>query len=103
MRDRYYPRTFTCPHCGYEMDGTTGIEGRGDELPDDGDVSVCLACVRLAGFVRVAGGVALRELTPVELADALADVRCAAALSALRETRARVLLAGKTWPTGPTP
>lgn len=32
----------TCPHCQYEMDACTSVDG--DAVPKEGDISVCLNC-----------------------------------------------------------
>lgn len=67
MNDSRHPAT-KCPACGYLFDAATGL---GDATePNDGAVSICIACGALGIFTHALGQLTVRPATPDEL-DAL--------------------------------
>jgi hypothetical protein len=68
-----------CPHCGKELDASTGEKGH---APGIGDLSICAYC---CGFLRYGQALALLPLSDADL-DALGP-EYAEAVSGLREMR----------------
>lgn len=72
-----------CPWCGLAMARSDGLDPTA--RPEAGDVSICVACLRLGIFTGPAGRLGLRQATPAEQAERLAvDRDLVAALATLR-------------------
>lgn len=87
-----------CPTCGYQMDGHSAI-GDEDATPDEGDVSVCIACGSIGVYVWMTalGGFILRKPTPDEHESFMRNPTLVAAMVAHRQARAT----HPDWPRGP--
>lgn len=72
----------TCVACGHSVEAATML-GSGGDLPNDGDVSVCLYCGHVAIFTGQ--GVEIREPTDEEreYIESNAEVQAAVALVAV--------------------
>lgn len=57
-----------CPHCNYELDAASSIEG--EIVPVPGDVSICINC---GEFLEFASDMALTEITRETLNDLTED------------------------------
>ena len=60
-----------CPSCGYKFDAATGL--RDAKTPDEGAVSICLACGALGIFTYVLGRLTVRATTPAEHDELILD------------------------------
>lgn len=90
----------SCPNCGYATDAHAITDpARPDELPTDGDVSLCLACASPSIFTNHV--TALRPPTSAELAELRVDSGIEQAIGGLVTARERALAAGLGWPVGP--
>ena len=58
-----------CPACWYPVDAATGITS--DEAPEDGSVSICLACGAISVYCN--GASALRPPTVEERGELMGD------------------------------
>lgn len=83
-----------CPACGYILEEATPVPGTASRpagapefRPDDGDVSVCLACGSLGVFQVSPLGVTVRAASPAEVDLFLADPE----IVELLKIRARVV------------
>jgi hypothetical protein len=74
----------TCPHCGYDHDCATGLFSA--DVPDEGDVSICIRCGQLCWFQRSAPG-GLRKPTKKEKRELLRDDKVIRALAAWRQVK----------------
>lgn len=87
-----------CPTCGYRFDAASRLTddpGAQAEAPDDGSVSICLACGSLGIFAD--GVTRLRLPTADERAELMASVEIQAVVQAVTEARDRQ----RDWPRGP--
>lgn len=66
-----------CPHCGAVTDAIANMTG--DELPEDGDVSLCMSC-GIISLVSSTSPTGLRRPTKAERTDILSDPRIKKAL-----------------------
>ena len=75
-----------CLWCDRPLDAATDIEQEGN-VPEEGDLSICLYCGNLAIYTAGEAGLVLRHPTVPERAEALADpqVRSALVHRALQE------------------
>lgn len=87
----------TCPECGYLFDAATGLGHA--RTPDEGAVSLCLACGALGIYTRVLGALTVRPTTPAEHDDLIADPRIRQALAVRARTIGDDL---RPTPEGPT-
>lgn len=73
-----------CYQCGYRFDAATGLRGGGS--PDEGSVSICIACGALGMYVRALGALTVRAVTAAERDELIADplIRQALAVRASR-------------------
>lgn len=53
-KPEYLASPVTCPECGYEMDGVSGVNGASH--PDDGSISLCMQCGKISVFALVEDG-----------------------------------------------
>lgn len=63
-----------CLKCGVVNDGHTRPDDP-EDIPEDGDLAVCLYCAHLMEFSVEDGKLGYRELSPEDMAEALADPR----------------------------
>lgn len=61
-----------CTGCGYRFDASTGLPGT-EGGPDEGSVSICLACGALGFYTFVDGKLTVRPVTPAEHDELILD------------------------------
>lgn len=83
--------TMACPVCGYQMDlvSQQGGPRRQCGIPESGDFQLCFNCAEPSIFLVSTFGIALRALSPQELAEFIVDhYDLARRLRASRDARA---------------
>jgi hypothetical protein len=74
-----------CPNCGKVLDAVTGVDH--ENAPVAGSVTICINCSGLSVFQD---DLTLREPTPEEMADLMAQPEVQRVLMALGKYRARL-------------
>jgi hypothetical protein len=60
-----------CNTCGYRIDSATGMNC--DDAPNEGDISICLACGSIEVYVESPDGMVTRRTTEAEFHECMAD------------------------------
>lgn len=87
-----------CPRCGYETDAATAADGTVGQGPDEGDISICLACSRISIYhLTINGTLVTLAPTPEEARRAKQTPGVIEAITVVHHN----IINNPDWPTRP--